>query len=165
MFRVLLPDHFLMLIHRKLHILFFQNTPYLFKLCPRRRSRTTSKDRPGFFLPLQNQIVIIMETSFCITFYIDQEIAQPDNVRTAFANQLRRLNLRYRSKPYYPESGWLTPAFGVPVELSFYTSIPKGRPSGSKALHQALKNAVNEIEREHKEVVKTAIERACHPSR
>jgi len=38
-----------------------------------------------------------METSFCITFYIDQEIAQPDNVRTAFANQLRRLNLRYRS--------------------------------------------------------------------
>lgn len=138
MFRVLLPDHFLMLIHRKLHILFFQNTPYLFKLCPRRRSRTTSKDRPGFFLPLQNQIVIIMETSFCITFYIDQEIAQPDNVRTAFANQLRRLNLRYRSKPYYPESGWLTPRLGS-VELSFYTSIPKGRPSGSKALHQALK--------------------------
>ena len=32
-----------------------------------------------------------------------------------------------------PESVWLTPAFGVPVELSFYTSIPKGRPSGSKA--------------------------------
>ena len=66
-----------------------------------------------------------MGTSFCITFYIDQEIAQPDSVRKAFANHLRKLNLRYRSKPYYPESGWSTPAFGVPVELSFYTSIPK----------------------------------------
>jgi hypothetical protein len=106
-----------------------------------------------------------METSFCITFYIDQEIDYPDSVRKAVANHLRRLNLRYRSTLYYPESGWSTPASGVPVELSFYTSIPKGRPSGSKALHQVLKNAVNEIEREHKEVVKTAIERACHPSR
>ena len=34
MFRVLLPDHFLMLIHRKLHILFFQNTPYPFNFVP-----------------------------------------------------------------------------------------------------------------------------------
>lgn len=85
MFRVLLPDHFLMLIHRKLHILFFQNTPYLFKLCPRRRSRTTSKDRPGFFLPLQNQIVIIMETSFCITFTLIRRLPS----LTTFAQRLQ----------------------------------------------------------------------------
>ena len=101
---------------------------------------------------------------FSIIFYSHSR-GPLDDVRTIYKDHLRKLNLRYSSDIYFPESGWSTPAFGVPVELSFYTSIPKGRPSGSKALHQVLKNAVNEIEREHKEVVKTAIERACHPSR
>ena len=41
------------------------------------------------------------------------------SVRSEFAHRLRKMNLRYKSDIYYPESSWSTPAFGVPEELTF----------------------------------------------
>ena len=49
------------------------------------------------------------------------------SVRSEFAHRLRKMNLRYKSDIYYPESSWSTPAFGVPEELTFLIGAPKDK--------------------------------------
>ena len=106
-----------------------------------------------------------METSFCITFYIDQEIDYPDSVRKAVANHLRRLNLRYRSTLYYPESGWSTPAFGVPLELNFLVKIPKDRLTEDKALLKSLVSLFDNIKKDVPGIIEVSIKTNCQSFR
>ena len=61
-----------------------------------------------------------------------------DDVRIIYKVILRILNLRYSSDIYFPESGWSTPALGVPLELNFLVRIPKDRLTEDKALLKSL---------------------------
>ena len=70
---------------------------------------------------------------FSIIFYSHSR-GPLDDVRTIYKDHLRKLNLRYSSDIYFPESGWSTPAFGVPLELNFLVKIPmKGKVTSLNA--------------------------------
>jgi hypothetical protein len=112
----------------------------------------------------EKKSLVVMETLYYINFVIDQHSVDPEIVRKAFGGRLRRLNLKYRSEHYRPESGWSTPAYGVPEELDFCVEVPKDRLNGSRALHRLLCSSVKEIEMEYKGVADTTIERVCRPA-
>ena len=68
-----------------------------------------------------------------------------DDVRTIYKDHLRKLNLRYSSDIYFPESGWSTPALGVPLELNFLVRIPKDRLTEDKALVSLSDNIKKDV--------------------
>lgn len=67
------------------------------------------------------------------------------SVRSEFAHRLRKMNLRYKSDIYYPESSWSTPAFGVPEELTFLIGAPKDKQVNYLEIEKTLHKLADEM--------------------
>ena len=82
-----------------------------------------------------------------------------DDVRTIYKDHLRKL--RYSSDIYFPESGWSTPALGVPLELNFLVRIPKDRLTEDKALLKSLVSLSDNIKKDVPGIIEISIKTNC----
>lgn len=83
-----------------------------------------------------------------------------DDVRTIYKDH-QKLNLRYSSDIYFPESGWSTPALGVPLELNFLVRIPKDRLTEDKALLKSLVSLSDNIKKDVPGIIEISIKTNC----
>ena len=81
-----------------------------------------------------------MSVTFCST----NDSALQD-LRPVFAGHLRKMNLRYKSDIYYPESSWSTPAFGEPEELTFLIGVPKQAQVNYLEVDASLRKLAEEV--------------------
>ena len=72
-----------------------------------------------------------MIRKYCITFYCEER--QVSRIREFAQQYFHQLGLLCRTYRTYPEQGWNTPAYGVPIEVWAVVS-PKGLQSQSKGL-------------------------------
>ena len=93
---------------------------------------------------------------FSIIFYSHSR-GPLDDVRTIYKDHLRKLNLRYSSDIYFPESGWSTPAFGV--------KIPKDRLTEDKALLKSLVSLFDNIKKDVPGIIEVSIKTNCQSFR
>lgn len=101
---------------------------------------------------------------FSVIFYSHSR-GPLDDVRTIYKDHLRKLNLRYSSDIYFPESGWSTPAFGVPLELNFLVKIPKDRLTEDKALLKSLVSLSDNIKKDVPGIIEVSIKTNCQSFR
>lgn len=97
---------------------------------------------------------------FSIIFY-SYSRGPLDDVRTIYKAHLRKLNLRYSSDIYFPESGWSTPAFGVPLELNFLVKIPEDRLTEDKALLKGLVSLSDKLKKDILGIIEISIKTNC----
>lgn len=67
---------------------------------------------------------------FSIIFYSHSR-GPLDDVRTIYKDHLRKLNLRYSSDIYFPESGWSTPCIWSSFGIEFFSKNSK-RPANRR---------------------------------
>ena len=96
---------------------------------------------------------------FSIIFYSHSR-GPLDDVRTIYKDHLRKLNLRYSSDIYFPES-----AFGVPLELNFLVKIPKDRLTEDKALLKSLVSLFDNIKKDVPGIIEVSIKTNCQSFR
>lgn len=84
--------------------------------------------------------------TYSVTFTCDDQEA--DDLRKHGKDFLRKSKVKCTSKQSYPEAGFGIPAFGVPIEVYFLISSPKGLTMRSTDLLRVCLNLVDEIEHE-----------------
>ena len=78
-----------------------------------------------------------------IAFYCDEN--EYDDIHEFARQYFHPLPLRYRIERDYPESGWCTPAFGVPIDVSVTLSAPKGQQLHYREILRIGRDFQNEL--------------------